>query len=314
VTLLFGVPLSLGDFVARFEVDSTCRSDFLSKYDNLDLSPESRDADRLKWWGSRYENNVARPLVKLAGEALALGCAVRERATLGDLSAAARADGIVIVFSHWKGPEFSNDDFLAGFEENVTARLERIVHPLATAILQSMRLPRRWLPFAARNPLDAREALRQSLDAPVQDQQTAGDMYYELDATRQARRRDELDDWLNGLIQPGNRLELFDGLHSAHEISRAISPDFRGVLDLTVCTSTYLGDYLGRTAAQRFRTVQFLEPQDFLEASIRMSLVLTLFAQSKLTYVAARSAVYEAYMRVIGDMARHRGRGGPSNE
>ena len=309
VTLLFGLPLTVEDFVARFDAESTCRSDFLSKYDNHDLPPPARNADRLRWWSSRYKTNVADPLVKLAGEAIALGCAVRERTTLSDLGAAARGDGVVIVVSHWKGPEFSNDDFLTGFNGSLAGCLEAVDHPLARTILQSMRPQHRWLPFAGRIPLNEREALRQSLNATIQDQETAGDLHYELDATRQARRRDMLDGWLKGLIRPGNRLELFDGLHAADEISRAIWAEFTGVLDLTICTSTYLGDHLGRAAAQRFRTVQFLELQDFLEASIRISLVLTLFAKSELTYLEARSTISRAYTRVVDTWPLQRPRG-----
>src|ERR1700736_534028 len=110
LTLLFGLPLTVEDFLARFDAESSCRSDFLSKYDNRDLAPEARNADRLRWWRSRYEANVAEPLVKLAVKAVALGCAVRERATVADLGTAARGDHVAIVVSHWKGPEFSNDD------------------------------------------------------------------------------------------------------------------------------------------------------------------------------------------------------------
>ena len=304
VTLLFGLPLTAEDFLARFEVDSGCRSDFLIKYDNVDLPPEARKADRLRWWAARYEANVAQPFAKLAREAATLGCSVRERATLADLEAAARGDSVVIVVSHWKGPEFSNDDFGADFGKGLTARLEAAHHPLATAILRLMRPPHRWLPFTSRLPLDGREALRHSLSGTIKDQDTAGDIHFELDITRQTRRRDLLDDWLRGLIQPGNRLELFDGMHAADEISRAISLEFSGVLDLTICTSTYLGDHLGRAAAQRFRTVQFLEPQDFFEASIRINLALTLFAQSEFSYLAARSTVSEVYMRVVNDIGR----------
>jgi hypothetical protein len=174
-------------------------------------------------------------------------------------------------------------------------------------ILLSMRPQHRWLRFGARHSLDGRAALRQCLHAVVEDEKTAGDFHYELVATQQARRRDLLDGWLHGLIEPGNRLELFDGLHARSEISHAISPEFTGVLDLTICTSTYLGDYLGRAAAQRFRTVQFIELQDFLEASIRISLALTFFAQSELTYLAARAAVSKVYMRVLDEMGRFGG-------
>jgi hypothetical protein len=303
VTLLLGLPLLEEDFIVRIDSEPSCRSDFLAKYDAPDLAPEARNAARRRWWMSRYKTNVADPLLKLARAAIALGCDVRERATLADLGATARGDNVVIVMSHWKGPEFSNDDFLAPFENALESRLAAIDHPLASAIVKSMQPQRSWLPFFNLKPLSARAAVRQSLDAAIAETQTAGDCHYELDATRRARRRALLDTWLHGLIRPGNRLELFDRLHGVADVSSAISPRFTGVLDLTVCTSTWLGDHLGHAAAQRFRTVQFIEPQDFLDASMRIRQVLTVFSEGLFSYPAARQAVNQTYVKVVDELA-----------
>jgi hypothetical protein len=319
VTLLFGLPLTIEDFLARFNAEdaedtkgaqSACRSDFLTRYDNRKLPCEGWNKNRLRWWSARYEPNVAQPLVNLARHAMSLGCSVHKRATLANLGAAARGDSVVILVSHWKGPEFSNDDFLWSSTQELVSRLEKVDHPLAAAILRSMKPQNKWITLARRDPLDGREALRRCLDATIEDQKTAGDVHYELDVTRQACRRDLLDEWLNGLIRPGNRLELFDGLHDHKDVASAISPDFVGVLDLTICTSTYLGDRLGHVAKQRYRTVQFLKPQEFFEESIRINLVMTLFAQSDLTYLAARASVGEAYKKLVDDIGRRGIKGG----
>ena len=310
VTLLFGLPLNPDDFLVRLDAQPCCDSDFLRKYDNRDLPPELRAADRMRWWTARYDLNVAQPLRNLAAAAASLGCEIRERATLSDLRAAATGDAIAVIVSHWKGPEFSNDDFLRDFDGQLKDRLSTLDHPLARAILQSIQPRHGCVPFIRRRALSPRDALRRYLDAQIEDELPAGDLHYELDTTRQARRRTLLDEMLRGLIRPGNRLELFDGLHAADEISHAIPREFSGVLDLTVCTSTYLGDRVGHAAAQRFRTVQFLKPQDFLEASIRLNLVLTLFASSEGSYLKARADVFQAYTTVLGDMRGFAAQGG----
>jgi hypothetical protein len=314
VTLVFGIPLTLDEFMARLDA-RTGSSDFLAKFDDRGLEGEELRANQRRWWTSRYEPNVAQPLTKLALEAVAMGCAIRRRATIRDLAAAARDDAIVIVISHWKGPEFSNDDFLPNFDDQLAARLAAVDHPLAIASFQLMRPRRGWLPFTRRHPLRGRDAVRQALDTLLQDQEVAGDIHHELDATRRARRRDLLDEWLRGLVRPGNRLELFDGLHPAAEISHAIPALFTGVLDLTVCTSTYLGDRLGHAAAQRFRTVQFVAVQDLLEAAIRISLTLRFFATvPELSYLQARAEVSKGYPKVVEHIARHVGKWGESSD
>jgi len=303
VTLLLGLPLTEEDFIKRLDAEPRRRSDFLMKYDDPDLPADARNAARRRWWISRYETNVAQPLLTLASTAATLGCDVRERATLADLSVAARDNNVVIVMSHWKGPEFSNDDFLADFKDALEARLVAVDHPLATAIVKSMQRQRGWLPFIGHKPLPARAAVRQGLDAAIEDEQTTGDRHYELDATRRARRRALLDAWLHELIHPGNRLELFDGLHAASDISSTISSGFTGVLDLTICTSTWLGDHLSHAAAQGFRTVQFVEPQDFLDASLRIRQTLAVFHEGQHSYLAARHAANKAYVKVVDEMA-----------
>ena len=110
----------------------------------------------------------------------------------------------------------------------------------------------------------------------------------ESDDTRFARQRDHLDSMFKGLLRPGNRLELFDGLHSKESVEEALSTHFEGVLDLTSCTSTILGDYLGAKRKHRMRTVQFNSVQEVLWGSRCVSLALRIHAEQNISYQQAR--------------------------
>ena len=46
-----------------------------------------------------------------------------------------------------------------------------------------------------------------------------------------------LDVVLNGVIRPGNRVELRDGLHRAEDVAAAFPEGWAGTVDLTVCQS-----------------------------------------------------------------------------
>jgi hypothetical protein len=67
-----------------------------------------------------------------------------------------------------------------------------------------------------------------------------------LDLLRRARNRDRVDGHFAGLIAPGNRIELSDGLHTAQAIIDRIPRRFAGLVDLTVCNSVLLGELIKR--------------------------------------------------------------------
>jgi hypothetical protein len=125
----------------------------------------------------------------------------------------------------------------------------------------------------------------------------------ELAITRMSRRRDVIDYVFQGLLQPGNRLELSDGLHTKEETEVAIVGSFVGVLDLTVCTSTVLGDYIAARRKNALRTVQFSAVQELLWGAKCISETLRLVAKECLPYLAARgmaSDIIEQAVRQLG--------------
>ncbi len=52
---------------------------------------------------------------------------------------------------------------------------------------------------------------------------------------RRALCRDLVDETLAGGIIAGNRLELFDGLHSPKVVNVALRPEFYGTIELAIC-------------------------------------------------------------------------------
>ena len=109
--------------------------------------------------------------------------------------------------------------------------------------------------------------------------------------TRAASRRDEIDELFQGLLRPGNRLELWDGLHDKWEVESAIAPEFDGVLDLSACNSSVLANFLNARRGYRFRTVQFPDVVDFLWAATCVKGTLQLVAAGAFGYQEARLAV-----------------------
>jgi hypothetical protein len=128
------------------------------------------------------------------------------------------------------------------------------------------------------------------------------DIVLESEVTRKARRRDELDELFHGLLRPGNRLELFDGLHAKEVVDDALDQRFDGMLDLTTCNSTVLADFLARRRRQRLRTVQFPAEQEPWWAAQCIDLALRLFVRESLDYQEARALATAMMVRGVGEI------------
>jgi hypothetical protein len=299
ISLLFGIPLSQEEFAFRLSPDlPEMRSDYLARFADEEAV---NGRDRLeRAWQTDYWPGAASPYAELEQHAKDLGCEVGRAATLADLQVAARAGQVVVLIAHWKDAAFLNDDFLPGVETILAARLDGRAEPLACWIREALNQRTRALGLWRKPALSARQALRASLTAKIVEPTPIGiDESVELPSTTAARRRDLLDLWLEGALRPGNRLELFDGLHSREAVASALSQSAPSVLDLTICTATYLGDYVGRRNEHRFRTVQAIRSQDPTDAAIRLWAVLKLAVQDDLDYLVARLRVAGIYQELV---------------
>jgi hypothetical protein len=299
VALLLGLPVSEEEYLRRaLESNGARGSDFLARFDDPGADPADRLAHLKESWRRRYEPKVAVPIKRLIEAARACGCCrIVRAAALSDVAESAREAEAIVILSHWKGPELKNDDLRAPSGE-IAACLAMLDHPLARWIVRET-APKRGLAGLFGAPPALRDALRSSLEAEMEGEVPAGaDLFIELPQTRRSRRRDLLDLWLDGALTPGNRLELFDGLHDKEAVADALT-DFEGIVDLTACTTTYLGDYLFLRSEGRFHTVQFLEEQEPVDLAARLAATLELVGGGY-DYLAARALVGEQLKAMAG--------------
>jgi hypothetical protein len=293
LALLLGLPAHEASFYARIG-----SSDFLSRY-----SPATKHT-----W-EQYFDQVGRRFLDLGNFASRLGFAVFWNAGLRELASATQDFKAVVVLSHWKGPGISHDDlvdqdidkyisFLGGDNGGDVAALK--------ARLEALRNPDlKGLTKALSTFLDNESSLNEMLEGE-----------YEVVASPFAQRsanRDALDNMFAGLLRPGNRIELSDGLHDKETVAAAIAPKFDGVLDLTTCTSTYLSDYLGRIARGRFLSIQFDNPQVAAYASLLLRHTFKLY-RSGTSYLNARRQALLDLEEVLKRIKESEGASGHLND
>ncbi len=309
IALLFGIAIARQEFLS-----SIARSDYLARFDDPRLPAPERRALHDRVWSRVYAPFVGQPCLALAQRAARLGVCVKRGATLRTLTQACREHSVIVLLGHWKGPEFANDDFLPGLcAGEVCRRIATASSPMADWLARELdgdpalqkpgarrpahalrrrlatwarRLRQRW-----RGPRDIRQLLREALQANT-DRPLDGVIVRELPLTRATRNREALDTLLDGLVRPGNRLELCDGLHDRCAIDAAVPGDFRGVVDLTTCTSTPLADFIAARREWRMRTVQFPTEQEPGWAVQCLHATLDLVARGW-PYLDARARAYE---------------------
>jgi len=316
VTLLFGIPVNYDEFISRIKT-----SDWLSKFYDRNEDPTNSTEVIRERWEREYAPLVGDALQELIKTAISLGVDVHLSATLDDLSQATSMKQIVILFAHWKGPEILNDDFIYPPDKNKFKAKAETAHSHVAYWLCS-RLAEVDLPRCAPQHLSwasitksvhriwqsnqsVRDVLNEALHVtlPEHSQEIGADEVVEHEVTRSARRRGEIDTIFSDLLRPGNRLELFDGLHSKEQIEIALAPAFCGILDLTTCTSTVLADYINRKRRQEVRTVQFSTIQEFLWCAKCVTETLKLVANMKLPYLRARIAAGTALEQSVKQIA-----------
>ena len=312
--LLVGIPTDFGEFSRRIG-----DSDWLSRFDPADVEPDER-AELLKQrWESEYAPLVAEPVKDLIKSALDLRVDVREQASLRTLCEVTKSSDCVILFCHWKGHEILVEDVVPGitsrmFLSRVTGDtselglwLQNELRPIVDREEAKEPSGLSWWRTVFRSGEQPKRSLVDVLSEAVEDPAicSAGhrnanvDLVLESTVSIRARKRERLDELFSGYLHPGNRLELFDGLHPKETIESAVSSEFQGTLDLTTCTSTILGDYISAKRNHRVRTVQFDSLQEFAWQAQCVSLALEMVADQPITYQQARAAAAQVLRRAV---------------
>jgi hypothetical protein len=313
LALLIAIPLTYTEFVHRVG-----NSDWLSKFNDAELAEEERVRELETRWRSEYAVHVADPLRRLVDTAQGLGVSVETQATLQDLRGASEKSSIVILFAHWKGPEVVHDDLVSpvdstGFVDRVRSdetplgawlRSRLVERRVDETMVKTLKYTlRAWFGRNA-SPPSLIDVLAEALALPanVDTQLSQGvDCVLEAEVTRLARRRDVLDRLFEGLLRPGNRLELFEGLYDKEDVERVLADHFEGILDLTTCTSTVLADHIDRQRNGRVRTVQFPTVQEPGWAARCIELALRLAVEQTIPYQEARVLATAILQRAVSD-------------
>src|SRR5258708_8318925 len=209
---------------------------------------------------------------------------------------------LVILFAHWKGPEIVFDDLIRGPNPdvflNAGADLRGALGKWIAAKFRKI----------SRKPgSDALlKVLNDALDATLEDSDGQICSILEHDITRRTRRRSELEALFPGRLRSGNRLEMFDGLHAKEEVEAFVAPDFDGILDLPVCTSTVLADYIAAKRHHRLRTVQFPMVVEFIWAAKAVVDALRLKGCDNFEYLDARNLVTKELDQAIREAEKSR--------
>jgi hypothetical protein len=278
--ILIAVPLTQMEFRQRVQM-----SDWLGKFLPPDIAGEGLEAAIDERWRTAYSPLIAEPLQELVDLALRGGAEVRPMAGLADLVAMTREKHLVILFAHWKGPEVLYDDLIQPSDYDAF---------LSQAAQSSTSLGK-WIASELRKRRsDASHdtllnILNEALDECLSSIGDGGSIVLEHAVTRNAQRREELEQLFPGFLRAGNRLELFDGLHSKEVVESQVAPDFRGILDLTACTSTVLADYIAARRRHQLRTVQFPDVLEFIWAAKAVAGALQLTSSGNFDYLEARN-------------------------
>lgn len=315
IAVLIGIPVDFEEFVSRVSI-----SDWLAKFYQPNLLPAEQQAALAVTWEEDYEPLVAQPFRHLIERAKDLGIEVSTKATLRDLADASATKEVIVIFSHWKGPEILLGDLLDNLNRNtlrfqvvqrrepIAQRIQAELDKLENTSKQTIgaRLLQRWWARSSVSPRSIREILFAVIEEALPESDDGIDEVIESKSVSQAKSRDELDSILTGFIRPGNRLELFDGLHSREEVELIIAKAFNGVLDLTMCTSTYLADYISARRKRSIRTVQFPNVQKFDWAVNCVALTLEIAVKEKVSYQEARRSANQLFTGAVLDLSSDR--------
>jgi len=252
--LLFATPVTREEFFAAAE------GEYLSDYAALTL----RGRPAIEVWEERY-SRICAAAADLMEVANAAGVVIVRRVTSWDLHIASQTHDTLIIFAHWKGERIARRDLLCGLNEFYNALStnrtpagellrEYVLASLQPHAFQCLKPERAELLCGELinrlNEIIASGALTSKFPERVRD-------LVEADSPlAKALSRDLIDEALQEVLAPGNKLELFDGLHAPGAIEKTISPQFHGVIDLATCHSAILAACLKQSRGDDLLVIQ----------------------------------------------------------
>ena len=237
---------------------------------------------------------VAKSARKLIDNGRGHGVRVVENGTIRDVEAAFESRTTVTIIAHWRGTPVTIDDIRAPVEQIVDL-IDRDVSAFGHRLRAGM--PERWREPIA-NGVSERgrvSRLAEVLNARIgRRPELAPNSWaieqYTDEPTLKYLNRQRLDSEWAGLIKPGNRLELADGLHSCDRLVAAVAPSWSGVADFSNCQSAQLIDQIkcGRSDRNVIGNINDTNP---ISRMLVIDGVYKLMARYELNYIDAREAI-----------------------
>lgn len=265
--ILFAIPTDRSQFNAQVQV-----SDYVRK---LLRGRESETA-----WRADYEN-VALTAQRLIDTAHHLGARVHEQATLAHLRDATVGCKVVVLFAHWRGAKIDRNDLLADPE----------------VLWQKLRKHPCFRDSYAGDTLGVVDALNKAIETLLLLDELPPAVAAAAGHSRsigQALCRDLLDEYLDGVLAPGNRLELSSGLCTLGDIDRAISAEFKGELDLALCHSEVVATFLDLRRGDRLRHLYWPNLLHPVPQLLKVAATMELLAKEGGSYIEKRLLLEEA--------------------
>jgi hypothetical protein len=258
--LVLSLPLTRAAFEADLEMSDGM--DYSRHHLLLGRSPDQA-----------WNEDGARIALELASVAMDLGVLVCCASTLPCIGTVFRARSVITVVAHWRGSSLRASDFRDDpklMVESIRAGTDDLRRTLARR-LDSVELGR----VLGAAGFDRRAALMAELlnkavidsDYPLPGcAALRGELVYR--PWLRLRHRQLLDDAFPGLLRPGDRIELGDGLHAPEQIAEALPAGWSGIVDLALCHSALAAKVIkaGRTE----RRVAFNNNEVVPEVRLRM--------------------------------------------
>jgi hypothetical protein len=265
--ILFAIPTNRRQFDAQVQT-----SDYIRKL------LRGREVETA--WSADYEG-VAVTAQRLIDTAHRLGARVHEQATLADLRNATLDSKVVVLFAHWRGAKIDRDDLLAKPE----------------VFWEKLRKHPRFRDSYAGDVLSVVDALNKA----IEETRLLDELPPVLAAAARRSRsigqtlcRDLLDEYLDGMLRPGNRLELSGALCTLGAIDEAIFAEFEGELDLALCHSEVVATFLDIRRGDRLRHLYWPSLLHPVPQLLKVAATLELLAKEGGGYIEKRLLLEEA--------------------
>jgi hypothetical protein len=247
------------------------------------------------FWSLRYSRIVA-AAEDLALQAEEIGGRVFFDATLDDLSSVGTLTDTLIVLAHWKSHVVTAFDFKASVSEVVDV-LRSSNDPALLSLCSNAALGEA---IAGKDSLAAFLTSVIESGAMLVDESELLRLAGPSKLVAAALSRDLLDIALRTVLCAGNRIELFDGLHTPFHFTRALG-EFRGEIDLGTCSSQALATYIFERRPIGLHIIHTRDSVDPLPCYIVTKHALAAWHAVGGTYAAARLEAERALQSLYDD-------------